>query len=86
MFESGKPNGLGKSWAGEEQQDAGIVDWRIHDASPVCWESWHAPMGPVSQFQGNFYFMSDVSMSSPSSDLLTENARVVVNDYYSSYT
>ena len=44
------------------QQDAGIVDWRIHNASPVCGESRHAPMGPVSQFQGNFYFMSDVSM------------------------
>ena len=28
-----------------------------------------------------FCIMSDVSMSSPSSDLLTENAGVVVNDY-----
>ena len=56
MFESGKPNRLGKVGAGEEQQDAGIVDWGVHNASPVCGESRHAPMGPVSQFQGYFLF------------------------------
>ena len=56
MFESGQSNELGKVRAGEEQQDAGIVDWGVHNASPVCGEPRHAPMGPVSQFQGYFLF------------------------------
>ena len=76
MFESGQPNWLGKVWAGK--QNAGVVDWWIHDSTSVCGKSWHDPMGPVSQSQGKFiWYVWCICVFH--SELLRVNAGVVVN-------